>query len=479
MNDTPRALPARPDLDQLRRQARELSRQTGQSLTEAQRDLARLFGFASWTRLKRHVEELTGRRTRLESFVEAALAGRLDDADAILPEVRDEPAAIYLTGGQPEELTPNEPLAPKDWPPLLYVCYSRYLLRPETRPALVALAQRLLEAGAAPNAFWIHSEFPDSPETPLYGASGLNNVPELTELLLRHGANPTDNEAIYHSTEHRDLVCLRLILEAGGSPRDGNYVAHMLDHHDPEGLRLMLEHYGEPDDKLHEALHHALIRRSSPDELGMLLDAGADPNRVEHGATAYVRARLLKLTEQAEFLASRGATTEMSEAERQTVAAVEGQPIPPMEVPLSLVWVPTYLAEMGDAAGLKRLFDAGFDPNGAAEWGRTPLHNAGWMGHAEAVRLTLDRGGRLDIKDPHHNGTPVNWTVAGAAWKANPAGDHASALRAMLEAGGAEHCSPDWVLGLSKEMPEILSLLESYGVKRSEPARSQRRPPRR
>src|SRR3954470_10594070 len=51
-------LPPRPNLDQLKRQARELQRRSpaGMTLADAQLAIARDYGFASWARLKRHVE---------------------------------------------------------------------------------------------------------------------------------------------------------------------------------------------------------------------------------------------------------------------------------------------------------------------------------------------------------------------------------------------------------------------------------------
>src|SRR5579862_15571 len=58
-----RELPERPNLDQLKRQAKEL-RASGahSSLSTAQRALAREYGYASWPRLKLAVELITLRR---------------------------------------------------------------------------------------------------------------------------------------------------------------------------------------------------------------------------------------------------------------------------------------------------------------------------------------------------------------------------------------------------------------------------------
>jgi ankyrin repeat protein len=36
-------------------------------------------------------------------------------------------------------------------------------------------------------------------------------------------------------------------------------------------------------------------------------------------------------------------------------------------------------------------------------------HQAALAGHADVVRLLVERGARLDIADIHHQGTPLKW----------------------------------------------------------------------
>jgi Domain of unknown function (DUF5655) len=63
--DAMRQLPQRPDLDQLRRQARELQRRSKPlTLSAAQLALAREYGFPSWARLKAEVERRRSRDWR-------------------------------------------------------------------------------------------------------------------------------------------------------------------------------------------------------------------------------------------------------------------------------------------------------------------------------------------------------------------------------------------------------------------------------
>ena len=55
MSDPIARLPARPSLEQLRKQAKDVSRSAGVPLHQAQHDLARRYGFESWPKLAHHV----------------------------------------------------------------------------------------------------------------------------------------------------------------------------------------------------------------------------------------------------------------------------------------------------------------------------------------------------------------------------------------------------------------------------------------
>ncbi len=92
----------------------------------------------------------------------------------------------------------------------------RYLRRDATRSeAFVAAARALLDAGADPNAgFWTTGSYPEF-ETALYGAAGVAHHPELTQLLLERGADPNDEEAVYHSPETDDNRAMALLVESG------------------------------------------------------------------------------------------------------------------------------------------------------------------------------------------------------------------------------------------------------------------------
>ena len=70
-------------------------------------------------------------------------------------------------------------------------------------------------------------------------------------------------------------------------------------------------------------------------------------------------------------------------------------------------------SQFGHMEIVRTLLDAGEDPNRYNPLGAhshsTPLHQAALSGHADLVRLLVERGARLDMKDILWNGTPADW----------------------------------------------------------------------
>jgi ankyrin repeat protein len=72
-------------------------------------------------------------------------------------------------------------------------------------------------------------------------------------------------------------------------------------------------------------------------------------------------------------------------------------------------------AQFGHANIVEMLLDAGEDPNGynpvGAHSHSTPLHQAALAGHHDVVRLLVEHGARLDVKDTIWQGTPEGWAT--------------------------------------------------------------------
>jgi ankyrin repeat protein len=73
----------------------------------------------------------------------------------------------------------------------------------------------------------------------------------------------------------------------------------------------------------------------------------------------------------------------------------------------------TLAADFGYVEIVRWLLDAGEDPNRYNPVGghshTTPLHQAAGGGHVEVVRLLVERGARLDLKDILWRATPADW----------------------------------------------------------------------
>ena len=106
-----RELPSKPNLEFLRKQAKELlpelqRENASAKLADAQHTLARDYGFASWPKLKEHVEELArvlSPAEMLAAAVRASDAARVSRVLASHPELQariNEPMANYGAGMQ-------------------------------------------------------------------------------------------------------------------------------------------------------------------------------------------------------------------------------------------------------------------------------------------------------------------------------------------------------------------------------------------
>jgi len=387
-------------------------------------------------------------------FLDAATEDRAE-ADALL---RQSPAlatagpfhALVLGDGAAVEralddgtLALDAPAGPLRMTPLLYVCFSRYAQRDSPRaPALVDTARRLLARGANPNVTFETPQYPGNPFPCLYGASGYNDNPALTRLLVEAGARVDDDESIYHSTEHADLECLRVLL----APRPrvtGHVLKHMLDREDIAGTTLLLDAGADPaetNDRGETALHWAVWRDRSPAIVALLLARGAplDARRVD-GRTAYAMAVLFGRDALRGALRDAGADTTLSPMDQYLDAcnaaaggqAPPGPPPPPSAADAHLL---PDLANASRLAGVGALLAAGIGIDERGEHGATALHFACWNGADTMVEVLLARGADTRITDRTFHAAPSGWLLHGAEFCSEPRGDYAAALRALLAA---------------------------------------------
>lgn len=256
----------------------------GLRLHDAQSCLAREYGFAAWVDLAHFVAarevsaaspaallktwlrltypgDIAGGMDRARPAVAARLLeehpGLLGDDAYLACAVGDEARLRRALDEDPQWI--DRPGGPLDLPPLVAVTHSGFLRLPAFRDRLHACTRFLLEAGADPDQKVGNRWPPASPEAPsqehplsaLYGAAGQNHDAELTGLLLDAGADPDDGESLYHAVESLD--CTRRLLQAGARIAGTNALFRVLDLDRLDVLQLLLGHAADPRQSVNDA----------------------------------------------------------------------------------------------------------------------------------------------------------------------------------------------------------------------------------
>lgn len=459
----------------------------GFSLGDAQLVIAREYGFESWSKLKRHVEQtVLDAGEKADALITAALSGNLRLADALLHENPALATMSLWTGcvlGEADSVCSlldaspalaNQRGGPKAWEPLLYVCHSRLLGRDSMRDAgMLRIAERLLAVGADANAFFRINDDPNAKQTALYGAAGIANQAAMTELLLGAGADPNDDapglgpESLYHAAEFENHDCLRLILEAGPDPDKVSYcLGRKLDFDDHEGVRVFLAHGADPNFVVPgqgsgSLLHGAVRRRQRIETIELLLDHGADLSiRTSNGLTPYALAVRLGYSAAAALMKRRGASdAEVTEIDRFLGACSRADDAAIKTILRDKPDLMTTLSEddqqllpeaamHGNVAAVRAMLDIGFDIAAAGDQKMSALHWAAWHGNFDLVRTLLTDNPPLEEKNMY-GGTPLDAAVYGSVHCHNLQGgstaggvkedirhgDYAAVVRALIDAG--------------------------------------------
>ena len=135
-------LPARPNLAQYRKQAKDLVKKTGSKLTDAQFTLAREHGFDSWPKFAKHIEALARKTSPISKFEQAADAIITGDAPTLASLLRENPTLIRARSTRIHRATL-----------LHYVAANGFEdYRQKTPANAVEIAKILLDAGAEVDA---------------------------------------------------------------------------------------------------------------------------------------------------------------------------------------------------------------------------------------------------------------------------------------------------------------------------------------
>jgi ankyrin repeat protein len=495
-----RTLPARADLEQQKKQAKELlttykrgdrdahARVRAElpdkqeiSLADTQFVLAREYGFASWRALREHIETLTV--AALPPLEQMKRSVRQKDAASLrqlLRRSREARAAV------------NEPIFDFNSPALVAVGDA---------PDVVDV---LLEFGADPNrkTSWWAGGF-----HPLYGASDA-----VAERLLAAGAVPDacaaahlgridllarmladdpsrvherggDGQMPLHFARSRAVVDLLLDAGADLDARDIDHrstAAEWMVGSRSELAGYLVERGASADIFLAAAL--GLTERAceivAANPLALALrtgqgDYGEQPPSSFHIYLWTIGANLTPLQTAARFerRATLGVLREMATPEQQLLLAChEGAADDARAIARAHPGIVERLrgadrraltdeAWLANGPAVELMLELGFDPDVPSESGPTggnALHCAAWEGSVECVSALLRySSGRalLEAREPTYGGTPLSWCCHGSRNCGRPAADHAGVARLLVAAGA--NVQPD--MECSDEMQAVLS----------------------
>jgi ankyrin repeat protein len=474
-------LPDRPNLEQLRNQAKDLRRavQAGSAealaevaehapdlgsqrpfpLSDAQLVVARRYGFASWSRLKRHVDvidqftrvpdEVPPREDVAAEFLRLATLNYAPDGPERWAQAREllaqhpeigsasvqTAAATANVAALRTFLARDRRLARRDggphrFDPLSYLAYARHDPNVALEDVLDT-ARTLLDAGADPNAGYLWHGLP-TPFTVLTGVLGEGELgPQrqprhphwvpFARLLLDAGADPNDGQGLYNrmfvpGTEH-----LELLFEYGLGAGDGG----------PWRTRLgdALE---SPAEMLDRQLNWAVIHGWLP-RVRLLVAHGVDVTRpFGNGGTPVETAARAGQREIVDLLVAHGAVppsldrvdefigallagdrsgvAQMVAADADLVAGAR-QRRPSLAVTA---------ADAGNPAAVTLVVEMGFDIDalGRADtpveqpW-QTALHTAVGNGDLATAQLLLALGADPEVQDGRFDATPLGWAEYG------------------------------------------------------------------
>ncbi len=312
----------------------------------------------------------------------------------------------------------NRKGGPFNWEPLLYTSYSRLNI-PDC--STLDAAKLLLDRGADPNAHYMWGG--QYKFTALTGAFGEGergprcqpphqDCEALARLLLEAGADPNDSQALYNTMFTPGHRCLELLLKFGlGQNAKCNWLVGCK----PSGLRPNTQ--GTLQYQLMWAIRKCHTLRAR-----LLLESGADATEPDESNSPWKSAVLAGHMEIIDDLLRHGAKAEpLSKVEEFVAACMAGnrelanqliadQPSLPQDAMKTMPELLHNAASTNRTLAVRCLIEMGWDLNAKVN-GNSALHQAGWSGHLDSVKLLVESGANPNMNDDAHNATPAEWAA--------------------------------------------------------------------
>lgn len=469
-----RELPAQPNLEHLRKQAKNLLREwrrqdsgTLRQLADAQHELAHEYGFSNWAKLKEHVQSANpglALTHAIEAHDPEAIRRVLRSAPALRAAI-NEPlpggsfgqtallAAVQRTNGPMVDalLELGADINQKshwwaggfgvldetsiEFAPFLLERGAKLDAPAAARLGMIDALRSMIEADPAV----VHVRGPDG-QTPLHQTSTL----EIARLLLEHGADidalDVDHEStpaqymlrvtqtrhFPHDRQHiaRELVargCKTDILMASALG-DVALVRKHLDA-DPQSIRTRVDgqYFPKIDPKAggtiyiwvlghHRTAHSVAKSFGHPNVYRLLMDRSPHDLRLAIAAEVGDEAAFGELKAERPDL-----LTNLSDDDKRKVADA---------------------AENNNLDAVRLMLRAGWPVDVIGGHGGSALHWAAFHGNAEMAREIVRHHPTVDLVDTTHEMTPLGWACYGSenGWYRDT-GDYAGAVEALLEAG--------------------------------------------
>jgi ankyrin repeat protein len=92
-------------------------------------------------------------------------------------------------------------------------------------------------------------------------------------------------------------------------------------------------------------------------------------------------------------------------------------------------------AANGLLEAVRRMVSLGFDLAREERWGGTPLHWAARWGRTEVVKLLLERGAPINVRDTTYGSSPLAWIAHGSRFCRKADDEYCAIVEMLLNAG--------------------------------------------